>query len=224
MPDVSGTKISALDTDSNLNDSDYLAGVDANASPIKTKKFTLAALKTFFKSGLTKSDVGLDNVANVLQYSASNKPTAADVTYDGTTSGLSATDAKGAIDELASEKQEKITASGILKGNGSGGVSAASAGTDYQAPVKAGTMALSTSWTQSGDAYTQTATITGVTVADGDVLSLLLTDAQLDQLLDDGVCGWTIANVSGTVTVTMLEAAPSVSLTIAVMVIPGVGA
>lgn len=36
-------------------------------------------------------------------------------------------------------KQDKITASGILKGNGSGGVSAAVAGTDYQAPLVAGT-------------------------------------------------------------------------------------
>lgn len=32
-------------------------------------------------------------------------------------------------------KQPKITVSGILKGNGSGGVSAAVAGTDYQAPI-----------------------------------------------------------------------------------------
>lgn len=32
-------------------------------------------------------------------------------------------------------RQAKITASGILKGNGSGGVTAAAAGTDYQAPV-----------------------------------------------------------------------------------------
>ena len=33
------------------------------------------------------------------------------------------------------EKQNKITARGILKGNGAGSVSAAVAGTDYQAPV-----------------------------------------------------------------------------------------
>ena len=33
------------------------------------------------------------------------------------------------------EKQDKITARGILKGNGAGGVSAAVAGTDYQAPA-----------------------------------------------------------------------------------------
>ena len=36
-------------------------------------------------------------------------------------------------------RQAKITASGILKGDGSGGVSAATAGTDYQTPLTAGT-------------------------------------------------------------------------------------
>ena len=36
-------------------------------------------------------------------------------------------------------RQAKITASGLLKGDGNGGVSAATAGTDYQAPLTAGT-------------------------------------------------------------------------------------
>lgn len=36
-------------------------------------------------------------------------------------------------------KQDAITASGILKGDGAGGVSAATAGTDYQTPLTAGT-------------------------------------------------------------------------------------
>ena len=45
------------------------------------------------------------------------------------------------VDEMALqladviEKQNKITVRGILKGNGAGGVSAAVAGTDYQAPL-----------------------------------------------------------------------------------------
>lgn len=38
-----------------------------------------------------------------------------------------------------SGKQDEITASGILKGDGSGGVTAATAGTDYQTPLVAGT-------------------------------------------------------------------------------------
>ena len=56
------------------------------------------------------------------------------------------------VDEMALqladviEKQNKITARGILKGNGAGGVSAAVAGTDYQAPAAQAT-ALPTSGT-----------------------------------------------------------------------------
>ena len=38
-----------------------------------------------------------------------------------------------------SGKQDEITANGILKGDGSGGVTAATAGTDYQTPLVAGT-------------------------------------------------------------------------------------
>ena len=37
------------------------------------------------------------------------------------------------------EKQDKITASGLLKGDGAGNISAAVAGTDYQTPLTAGT-------------------------------------------------------------------------------------
>ena len=48
------------------------------------------------------------------------------------------------------EKQNKITARGILKGNGAGSISAAAAGTDYQAPA-AQTSALPTSGTALTD-------------------------------------------------------------------------
>lgn len=67
---------------------------------------------------------------------------AEDITYDPTTSGLSATNVQDAIDEVVTDldgKQDEITANGILKGDGQGGVSAATPGTDYQAPLTAGT-------------------------------------------------------------------------------------
>lgn len=75
-------------------------------------------------------------------------PDAEDVPYDNTQSGLMATDVQDAIDEVYGDipsqpsdigAQEEITANGILKGDGQGGVSAATAGTDYQAPLTAGT-------------------------------------------------------------------------------------
>ena len=54
-----------------------------------------------------------------------------------------------------SGKQDKITASGMLKGNGSGGVTAAVAGTDYQAPLVAGT-----DYAEPGDIPTKTSDLT----------------------------------------------------------------
>ena len=68
------------------------------------------------------------------------------------------------------EKQNKITVSGILKGDGAGGVSAAVAGTDYQAPAAKATalptsgtaLAANTIYTVSGvGTYAFTAPTTG---------------------------------------------------------------
>ena len=59
-------------------------------------------------------------------------------------------------------KQAKITASGLLKGNGAGGVSAAVKGTDYAAP----SVGVSVTLTASGwnaNAKTQTVSVSGVT-------------------------------------------------------------
>lgn len=186
MPDITGTKISALDADSTITDSDYLAGVDAGASPIKSKKFTFATIKSWIKGWIAKGDVGLGNVANVLQYSANNKPTSADVTYDGTVSGLSATDVKGALDELASEKQEQITT---------------------------GTITLSLSWSGSGP-YTQTVTVSGATISSNSKVDLQLTPAQIAQLIADGVEALVIENNAGTLTATAIGATPSTALTV----------
>ena len=59
-------------------------------------------------------------------------------------------------------KQAKITASGILKGNGAGGVSAAVKGTDYAAPSVGVSVTLRASgW--NANAKTQTVSVAGVT-------------------------------------------------------------
>ena len=57
----------------------------------------------------------------------------------------------GAVD--LSTKQDKITASGMLKGNGSGGVSAAVAGTDYMQTGNITKQALVASKTTPTQAY-----------------------------------------------------------------------
>ena len=59
-------------------------------------------------------------------------------------------------------KQAKITASGILKGDGAGGVSAAMKGTDYAGP-SVGVTATLTAAGWDADAKTQTVSVAGVT-------------------------------------------------------------
>lgn len=74
---------------------------------------------------VTKSDVGLGNVDNKSEATIKSDFTGS--IADGNTGFVTGDDAYDAL----ANKQAKITASGILKGNGSGGVTAAVAGTDY---------------------------------------------------------------------------------------------
>ena len=67
-----------------------------------------------------------------------------------------------AQDTIDSGKQSKITASGLLKGNGAGGVSAAVKGTDYAGPSVGVSVTLRASgW--NANAKTQTVSVSGVT-------------------------------------------------------------
>ena len=77
-----------------------------------------------------------------------------------------------AQDTIDNGKQAKITASGLLKGNGSGGVSAAVKGTDYAAP----SVGVSVTLTASGwnaNTKTQTVSVSGVTAT----VNLIITAA-----------------------------------------------
>lgn len=172
MPD-SGVKISSLPSAAaeDIQGTDVLAGVSDDA----TKKFSFTNILTWIKARLSKSDVGLDNVANVLQYSASNPPptpTKSDIglgnvdnvqqysvsnpppypvtSVNGQTGDVSITvpapvspsstspamdgtaDAGSSSDYARGDhvhptditRQAIITASGVLSGDGNGGVSA----------------------------------------------------------------------------------------------------
>lgn len=82
-------------------------------------------------------------------------------------------------------KQAKITASGLLKGNGSGGVTTATKGTDYAGTSEtvAATL-LATSWTGDSAPYTYTLAVTGVTATSNQELlpALNITSEQLTAL------------------------------------------
>lgn len=67
---ATGERISTLTAASNLAGTDVLAGVQVGG----TRKFSLSSILSWIQGQLTKVDVGLENVANVLQYSASNPP------------------------------------------------------------------------------------------------------------------------------------------------------
>lgn len=97
---------------------------------------------------------GLENIFVPLTRTINGKALNNDISLNASDVGAVATSAVGAADGVASldsngkvpgtqldlsGKQDEITASGILKGDGAGGVSAAVAGTDYQAPLTAGT-------------------------------------------------------------------------------------
>ena len=122
----------------------YLDGVTSNIQTQLNNKLSSAPVTSVNnKTGavtLAKGDVGLGNVDNT---SDANKPIS------------------NATQAALNGKQAKITASGLLKGDGSGGVSAAVKGTDYAAP----SVGVSVTLTASGwnaNAKTQTVSVSGV--------------------------------------------------------------
>ena len=108
------------------------------------------------------------------------------------------------------EKQNKITARGILKGNGAGGVSAAVAGTDYQAPAADTVVTASASaWSNN----TITLSVTGV-MADSK-LEIGLSETATDEQYAAATAAQIRATGSGDGTVTLKAAtAPTIDLPI----------
>ena len=132
---------------------------------------------------------------------------------------------KAYVDTSASTKQSKITASGILKGDGTGTVTAAeetavelveltadSIGASPKARILNITLPTA-SWTGSGP-YTQTITISGGTA--NTKVDIMFNDTVYQQMVDDQVGYLAIANNSGTFTATASGGKPSVDLSIQV--------
>lgn len=91
----------------------------------------------------------------------------ADKTAPAAAGNLAALDAAGNLSDSGKKPadfQAKVTASGLLKGDGSGGVTAAAAGTDYSGPkVTVTATLLASGWTGSEAPFVYTLAIAGVT-------------------------------------------------------------
>lgn len=91
----------------------------------------------------------------------------ADKTVPAAAGNLAALDAAGNLSDSGKKVgdfQSKVTASGLLKGDGAGGVTAAAAGTDYSGPKATVTATLLASgWTGSETPFVYTLAIAGVT-------------------------------------------------------------
>lgn len=138
---------------------------------------------------------------------------------DGTAeAGTLATYARGDHKHPAdTSRQEKITASGLLKGDGNGGVTAAAAGTDYSGPkAKLSLTLAAASWTGSASPYTQGVTITGGTATSQADIQADATAIQ--QMLDDGTNAIYIANNNGTFTAYAVGEKPTADLIVQVTV------
>ena len=129
--------------------SDVQASLGKADSALQNAPVTSVNSKTGAVS-ITKGDVGLGNVDNVKQYSASNPPPYPVTSVNGKTGAVTVS-----VPTIPSTTS-------LIKGNGSGGVSAAVKGTDYAAPSVGVSVTLRASgW--NANAKTQTVSVSGVT-------------------------------------------------------------
>lgn len=144
----------------------------------------------------------------------------ADKTVPAAAGNLAALDAAGDLSDSGKKPadfQAKVTVSGLLKGDGAGGVSSAVKGTDYSGPTDKLTLTLAAaSWTESASPYTQGVTITGGTATSQADIQADATAIQ--QMLDDGTNAIYIANNNGTFTAYAVGGKPTADLIIQVTV------
>lgn len=182
----------------------------------KQAKITASGiLKSDGSGGVTAAAAGTDYATPA----SLPKPSDTAPVMDGTAAaGTLATYARGDHKHPAdTSRQAKITASGVLKGDGNGGVSAATKGTDYSGPTAKLSLTLAAaSWTGSASPYTQGVTITGGTATSQADIQADATAIQ--QMLDDGTNAIYIANNNGTFTAYAVGEKPTADLIVQVTV------
>ena len=133
--------------------------------------------------------------------------------------GYTGTEAQFNTDLAAvSGKQAKITASGLLKGDGAGGVSAAVKGTDYAGP----SVSVSATLTASGwdaDAKIQTVSVAGVTAGTNGSLRIA------QSATDEQFAAWgaaqprVTAQADGSITVKLAGTVPTIDIPVEVLIV-----
>ncbi len=157
--------------------------------------------------------MGIDGTGAVSTVCRVNPDTNGNVPLTGADIPQSSDDPTTSMYTAISGKQAKITVSGLLKGDGSGGVSAAVAGTDYQSPVKSATVTLSANaW--SGNS--QTINIPNVTAGSLVTVAPVPTAQNRTAYLEAGV--YCSAQGAGTLTF-VCEDVPSVNLNVNIQII-----
>ena len=133
--------------------------------------------------------------------------------------GYTGTEAQFNTDLAAvSGKQARITASGILKGDGAGGVSAAVKGTDYAAP-SVGVSATLTAAGWDADAKTQTVSVSGVT-ADANGSLRIAQSATDEQFTAWGAAQPRVtAQADGSITVKLVGTVPEIDIPVEVLIV-----
>ena len=133
--------------------------------------------------------------------------------------GYTGTEAQFNTDLAAvSGKQARITASGLLKGDGAGGVSAAVKGTDYAGPSVGVSATLSASgWDE--DAKIQTVSVAGVTATANGSLRIA------QSATDDQFTAWgaaqprVTAQADGSITVKLAGTVPTIDIPVEVLIV-----
>lgn len=133
--------------------------------------------------------------------------------------GYTGTEAQFNTDLAAvSGKQTRITASGLLKGDGAGGVSAAVKGTDYAGPSVSVSATLTAAGWDAG-AKTQTVSVAGVTATANGSLRIA------QSATDDQFTAWgaaqprVTAQADGSITVKLAGTVPTIDIPVEVLIV-----
>lgn len=218
------SNVTQLDTDK--------LGADGDGSDL-TAAFTSAESREAIATGETAATLwgkvskwlsDLKAVAFSGQYAdLTGAPTAMTPTSHASTHGTGGTDA---ITPASIGAQPSVTATGLLKGDGDGGITAAAAGTDYQAPLTAGTdyappsQSITATLTSTGWAdNAQTLTVSGVTATRNGLLRIAQS-ATTEQFTAWGAALPRItAQAAGSITVTIAGTVPTVDIPVEVVIL-----